>query len=266
MIWVYMRQKPAFDNSWSYPRGFEEINEQLNTEGYVIIRGCVKEETINKFRENVTKTEVNYKDMSPVVYDMKNCLRENFGWEPVMTKYRVSNHENKIDASFLHNDVKNVSMTNTPIPCHTVLLYADKGRLQLIPKSHKKTHISLIHATYDLSNLITVDIEPGDFLVFNASLIHRGKFFNTENHRRLMQIFEVYPDQETFQKFATKVDTSYVNKSSTLKKLQNINRQTSTQPMINEITNIVMYYNYIIGNQPQLNKIPDSYNPQFASN
>ena len=266
MIWVNVRQEKSFDNTWTHPKGFEEINEKLNTQGYVIIRGCVKQETVNTFRNNVTKTEVNYKNMSPVVYDVKNCLRENFGWEPIMTKYRVSNHENKIDASFLHNDVKNISRTNTPIPCHTVLLYADKGRLQLIPKSHRKTHISLIHATYDISNLITVDIEPGDLLVFNASLMHRGIFFNTEDHRRLMQIFEVYPNQETFKKFGTMVDTSYVNKSNTLKTLQNVNRQTSTQPMINEITNIIMYYNYRLGNQPQFNKIPDSYRSQFASN
>lgn len=266
MIWVYMRQKPGIDNTWTHPKGFEEINEKLDTEGYVIIRGCVQRDTINTFRNNVTKTEVNYKNMSPVVYDIKNCLRENVGWESMMTKYRVSNHENKIDASFLHNDVKNISRTNTHIPCHTVLLYGDKGRLQLIPKSHRKTHISLIHATYDLSNLITVDIEPGDLLVFNASLMHRGIFFNTEDHRRLMQIFEVYPNQETFNKFATKVDTSYVNKSDTLKTLQNVNRRTATQPMINEITNILMYYNYRLGNQPQFNKIPDVYNSQFASN
>jgi len=266
MIWVYMRQEPHIDNTWTHPKGFEEINEKLDTEGYVIIRGCIQQDTINMFRNNVTKTEVNYKNMSPVVYDVKNCLRENFGWESKMTKYRVSNHENKIDASFLHNDVKNISRTNTHIPCHTVLLYADKGRLQLIPKSHRKTHISLIHATYDLSNIITVDIEPGDLLVFNASLMHRGIFFNTEDHRRLMQIFEVYPNQETFKKFATKVDTSYVNKSNTLKTLQNVNRQTSTQPLINEVTNILMYYNYRLGNQPQFNKIPDSYKSQFASN
>lgn len=266
MIWVNMVQEPAFDNSWTHPKGFEEINDKLKSEGYMIIRGCVEPSTINTFRSNVTKTEVNYKNMSPVVYDVKNCLRENFGWEPIMSKYRVSNHENKIDASFLHNDLKNLSRTNISIPSYTILLYADKGRLQLIPKSHDKTHISLIHATYDLSNLITVDIEPGDLLVFNSCMIHRGIFFNTEDHRRLMQIFEVYPNQETFDKFAVKVDTNYVTKSNTLQTLQDVNRQTSTRPMINEITNVIMYYNYRLGNQPQFNKVPDTYKSQFASN
>lgn len=266
MVWVRVRQKPAIDNGWVYPRGYEDVNAQLASEGYVIVRGCVPEETVRTFRENVGKTEVNYKNMSPVVYDVKTCLRDQFGWDPVMTKYRVSNHENKIDASFLHNDVKNLSRTNTPIPCHTVLLYGDEGKLQLIPRSHGKTHISLAHATYDLTNIITVDIHPGDLLVFNASIMHRGIFFDTEAHRRLMQIFEVYPNLETFKKFAPMVDTSYVNTSGTLETLQNINRRTSTQPMINEITNIVMYYNYRLGNQPQFNKIPDAYRSRFASN
>jgi hypothetical protein len=197
---------------------------------------------------------------------VKDYLHEHFGWEAIMTKYRVSNQENKIDASFLHNDVKNVSRTNTPIPCHTVLLYGDKGRLQLIPKSHHKTHGSIIHAANDLRNTITLDIEPGDLLVFNASLMHRGVFFNTGDNRRLIQFFEVYPNKETFDKFATMVDTSYVNKSSVLRALQNVNRATATQPAINEITNILMYFNYRLGNQPQLNKVPDKYDTMFASN
>lgn len=266
LIWIEMRKKRRFDNSWKYPENYEDINKKLHQNGFMVIRGCVKPETIEQFRESVGKKDVNYKGISPVVYDVKECLRELFGWESIMTKYRVSNQENKIDASFLHNDLKNVSRTNTPIPCHTVLLYGDKGRMQLIPKSHHKTHISIIQAAYDLKNVITVDIEPGDLLIFNASLIHRGIFFNTNDNRRLIQFFEVYPNKETFEKFATMVDTSYVNKSPVIKLLQDINRSTSTQPAINELTNILMYFNYRLGNQPQLNKVPDKYNSMFASN
>lgn len=266
LIWIETRRKPQFDNTWVYPKGFETINTQLHEDGFLLVRQCVKSDTLENFRNGVGKAEVNYRGMSPVVNDMKKCLHDLLGWTPVMTKYRVSNQENKIDASFLHNDLKNVSRTNTPIPCHTVLLYGDKGRLQLIPKSHHKTHESMIHATLDLQNTITIDIEPGDLLVFNASLIHRGIFFNTEDNRRLMQIFEVYPNKETFDKFAKMVDTSYVNKSPILKTLQEVNRKTSTQPLINEVTNILMYFNYRLGNQPQMNKIPDKYHSQFASN
>jgi hypothetical protein len=249
-----------------YPEGFEDINTQLQEDGFILVRQCLKRRTLQTFRDNVGKTEVNYEGMIPVLHDMKAYLREILGWEPVMTKYRVSNHENKIDASFLHNDLKNVSRTNTPIPCHTVLLYGDKGRMQLIPKSHHRTHESIIHAALDLVNIITIDIEPGDLLVFNASIMHRGIFFSTENNRRLMQIFEVYPNTETFDKFAPMVDTSYVSKSPILSTLQEINKKTSTQPIINEMTNIIMYFNYRLGNQPQLNKVPDEYDPQFASN
>lgn len=266
LIWIEMRRNPRFDNTWMYPEGFEGINTQLYEDGFILIRQCLKRDTLQKFKDNVGKTEVNYRGMVPVLHDMKSCLNELLGWEPVMTKYRVSNQENKIDASFLHNDLKNVSRTNTPIPCHTVLLYGDKGRMQIIPKSHHGTHESIIHAIHDLSNTITIDIEPGDLLVFNASIMHRGIFFDTEDNRRLMQIFEVYPNKETFDKFATMVDTSYVNKSPVLKTLQEVNKRTSTLPIINDMTNILMYFNYRLGNQPQLNKVPDKYTPVFASN
>ena len=266
LIWIQMRRNPRFDNTWMYPKGFEDINRQIHEDGFILVRQCIKRDTIRKFKDSVGKTEVNYRGMTPVLHDMKTSLREIFGWEPVMTKYRVSNQENKIDASFLHNDLKNVSRTNVPIPCHTVLLYGDRGRMQIIPGSHHSTHESIIHAVRDLNNIITIDIEPGDLLVFNASIMHRGVFFNTEDNRRLLQIFEVYPNEETFNKFAPMVDTSYVNKSPILRTLQEVNKKTATHPIINELTNIIMYFNYRLGNQPQLNKVPDMYDPQFASN
>ena len=129
LLWIALRKKPAFDNSWEYPEGYEGINEELHQNGFKVIRGCVRPETIEQFRKHVGKKDVNYKGITPVVYDVKDYLHEHFGWEAKMTKYRVSNQENKIDASFLHNDRKNVSRTNTPVPCHTVLHYVDKGRL-----------------------------------------------------------------------------------------------------------------------------------------
>jgi len=266
LLWIELRKKPTFDNSWVYPEGYEEINEDLYQNGFVVIRNCVKPSTIEQFRNSVGKKNVDYKGLPPVLHDVKDCLHEIVGWKPVISKFRVSNQENKIDASFLHNDVKNLSRTNTSIPCYTVLLYGDKGRMQLIPNSHHNTHISIIHAIYDLKKLVTIDIEPGDLLIFNSSIIHRGIFFNTVEDRRLIQMFEVYPNEETFDRFATMVDTSYVNKSPILNTLQNINHTTSTHPVINEITNIIMYFNYRMGNQPQLNKVPDRYNPMFASN
>lgn len=266
VLYVELRRKYPFDNTWTYPKGFEDVNARLHEDGFLLVRQCVNPETIEQFNDNVSKTTVNYEGMTPVVSDMKTYLHKLLGWEAIMTKFRVSNQENKIDASFLHNDLKNVSRTNTPIPCHTVLLYGDKGRMQLIPRSHHRTHESVIHATRDLLRTVTIDINPGDLLVFNASIIHRGIFVNTKCNRRLMQIFEVYPNQETFDKFATMVDTSYVNNSPALRALQAINRKTSTQPLINEVINILMYFNYRLGNQPQLNKVPDKYKSRFASN
>jgi hypothetical protein len=267
VVYIEARRAPPFDNRWTFPRGFEERNEALEGEGFVHIRQCVGPDILRQFNDHVGKTDVDYHAMAAVLLGVRQCLYHQLGWRAVMTKYSVSNQDNRIDASFLHTDVKNLSRTNTPIPCYTVLLYGDGGRMQLIPSTHRRAHESLICAAIDLTRIMTIEVAPGDLMIINTSLIHRGLFWDVERDRRLMQIFEVYPNQATFDRFAPMVSTTHASESSRLRMLRAIHRKASLRPGVNAVTNMLMYINYRLGYQPQLNTtVPAEYDPMFASN
>jgi len=50
-----------------------------------------------------------------------------------------------------------------------------------------------------------LDIRRGDILVFHANLHHRGVHFHPSKHRRLLQIFEVFPDRSTYEQHVDKL-------------------------------------------------------------
>lgn len=235
-----------------------------------LLKGVVRENTITEFNNNVHQDSVNYNKINNVILDINEILKEQLGWgSPVVTKYRVSNTTNKFDASFFHTDVKNVSNTRLNIPIYTVLLYGDRSSMQLIPNSHINSKTSVIESLFDLTKVKTIDINPGDLLIFHSSITHRGLFKSTPGKdRRLLQMFEVYPDVETWKHYGKMVDTSLVNdKDKVLKLAGDVNMNIiSNNLLLNEINSFFMYLMYRSGYQPFLNKVPDKYNSYYATN
>lgn len=134
---------------------------------------------------------------------------------PVYVKARLSNNNNSIDASVLHSDVYNFTCEKE-IPTYTALCYFDKAQLELIPGSHLKPRESFI----ELNNKrIILDLEPGDIVLINAAIMHRGINFTKEGDRRVLQVFEIFPTQEIYNENVGKlltVDTSNTNSKNLL--------------------------------------------------
>lgn len=127
--------------------------------------------------------------------------------DPVYVKARFSNNNNSTDAAVLHSDVYNY--TNEPeIPLYTALCYFDKAQLELIPRSHTKPKDSFLTEN---ARKIIIEVEPGDVVVFNSVLTHRGVNYSKGQNRRLLQVFEIFPSQELYKENIHKlltVDTS----------------------------------------------------------
>jgi hypothetical protein len=153
------------------------------------------------------------KDSQMVDYSILKTFIDNYFLpkipfsNPVYVKARISNNNNSIDASVLHSDVYNFT-SEKEIPVYTALCYFDKAQLELIPGSHLKPRESFI----ELNNKrIVLDLEPGDIVLFNAAIMHRGVNFTKEGDRRVLQVFEIFPSQEIYNETIGKlltVDTS----------------------------------------------------------
>ena len=155
---------------------------------------------------------------------------------PVYVKARLSNNNNSIDASVLHSDVYNFT-SEKEIPVYTALCYFDKAQLELIPGSHLKPRKSFIQEN---SKRIVLDLEPGDIVVFNAAIMHRGVNFTKEGDRRVLQVFEIFPSQEIYNENVGKlliVDTSNSNSNS-----KNLLYYIAQIKWLIEIVNFIGFY------------------------
>jgi hypothetical protein len=111
---------------------------------------------------------------------------------PIFTKFRVSDNNNSADASTFHRDVIYYGGGNEIfMPCFTCLTYFDTTVMEVIPGSHTRNY-SLMKALTAYNKRIRITMNPSDILLFYSSLLHRGIFTQAVEHRRLVQIFEVF--------------------------------------------------------------------------
>jgi ectoine hydroxylase-related dioxygenase (phytanoyl-CoA dioxygenase family) len=181
--------------------------------GYVVYKKKLSKEEQEFALSSIQGDKVDYSLLKTFIdnYFLPKIPFEN----PIYLKARISNNNNSNDASLLHSDVYNFT-AEKEIPMYTALCYFDKAQLELIPRSHIKPHDSFMD---EYSRTIVLDLDPGDIVVFNSVTVHRGVNYS-QNNRRVLQVFEIFPSNETYKQNVSKlltVDTS--NKSKNSKKI-----------------------------------------------
>lgn len=171
----------------------------IQDNGYILLQNVLTPTQIDFALTCIEKDNtVNYHIMKqfidnyffPTIQQSTNIIKN-----PKYVKFRFSNNNNSTDASTFHSDIYN--HTNSELlPIYTCLCYFDDSQLEVIPKSHiASNNISCIQS---YSNKVILKVNRGDILVFHANLHHRGVNFGTSQNRRLLQVFEVFPDEKTY--------------------------------------------------------------------
>jgi hypothetical protein len=141
--------------------------------------------------------------------------------DPKYVKFRMSNNNNSTDASTFHGDIYNHTSTEI-MPIYTCLCYFDDARIEVIPGSHRYHNRGWSISSYQKK--VVLHIKRGDLLVFHSNLHHRGIGFG-EGDRRLLQVFEVFPDQSTYDECLPRLTIV----------------QTSSHPFMKEVINPILY-------------------------
>jgi len=178
----------------------------IKNDGYILLKNVLTEEELNFGLSCIQNdNKVNYSLMKqfidtiffPVIQKNDNTITN-----PNYVKFRFSNNNNSTDASTFHGDIYN--HTNTELlPIFTCLCYFDNAQLEVIPGSHKYNNSGWSVDTY--SKKVVLDVQRGDILVFHSNMHHRGVNYNKMGDRRLLQVFEVFPDEETFNQHFSKL-------------------------------------------------------------
>lgn len=172
------------------------MTSKLNDRGYLLFKNFTSEKEWDKI---ILCPEglVNYKKAKKQIANEIKKLNEKIGWDCQVSKYRVSpgcSHEtsNATDAASFHRDV--MAYTKHNVPIYTFIIYLDDAGFQFIPKSHKNLRMNMI--TYLSKRNTQLQLNPGDAILINATLLHRGVFNDITKNRRVIQLFDVFPNKK----------------------------------------------------------------------
>lgn len=106
--------------------------------------------------------------------------------------------------------------------------------MEVIPGSHKYDNPCCSIESYN--NKKTIDIKRWDILIIHSNVHHRGIKYNNKN-RRVLQVFEVFPDKETYDNHLSKLVVVKISESFTVKNF--------TNPFMYQVSSYNKYYYYI---------------------
>jgi len=182
----------------------DKIISLLNTEGYFLFKNVIPKTEIEFAKKNIKGTKIKYGNLLKFIdTNMLPVVNKKLDWKLINTKYRISNNNNSSDATGLHRDIQ--LHKEKHIPIFTCLSYLDEEIMELIPGSHSKPVIEAHNLLKYYNKRIRLRIKPGDILLFNASMIHRGIFYKNNNpNRRLIQLFDCIP-KELFRRIQPRI-------------------------------------------------------------
>lgn len=219
------------------------MENKLETNGFVVFRNVLDPSLSDQF---IVDKKVNYAIATDYIDNyMLKKVNEIMDWDSVYTKYRISDNNNSNDASTFHRDII-PSNNKELLPSFTCLTYFDKTTMELISGSHKQLQMSHSDSfkTY-FNNIIKITMNPGDVLLFYSTLLHRGIFTENLPNRRLIQVFEVFPNVEEWERCSGKIhhllgDNSYNERMISISK----------NKILNSIMNYYAYLNASTGYTP----------------
>ncbi len=221
------------------------MEAELHKNGFVFLKNVLSTSEIQKGISTIQDKSLDYVRMEEfVTNNFLQKINQKFGWQTIYTKFRVSDNNNSVDASAFHRDILpigKVAKAEAP-PIYTILTYFDKTVMEVVPGSHNEPEMSYAHAVSRYFDAIRLTIEPGDMLIFHATLLHRGIFTENQAHRRVLQVFECFPSSEVYKTYKDKI--CHIPGQE---KFQSIMIQIAKMPFFIFFSNLAGYMNSATG-------------------
>ena len=247
----------------------------LPTQGYVILKNHLQgyeiEDGLSHIHPNGDSVDyAGFKGFVDRVFFRH--IRDELGWsDPTYIKFRFSNKQNAKDASTFHGDVYNhsyayrkndskeggendskVGADTAPVfdilPIYTCLTYFDNAQMELVPYSHLSERLRRERGIPTASSELyktrrVVALKAGDILVFHANLHHRGLFYDVQQHRRILQVFETFPSRSEYERHNHRLYTVVSGTTGFVKSIGEMNYRLSQHK---QIINAINRFHYIL--------------------
>ncbi len=180
--------------------------------GYSVLKNALAPAQIEEARATIVDKRVDYRKLEQFIEgQLLPVFARQLEFPDIRyTKYRMSDSGNSSDAGCFHRDIipQIAQSRYSADPIYTCLAYLDKASMRVIPGSHARLEVaaSAVPALFDSANAVDVDMVPGDIMIFHSTLLHRGYFLGPQpEHRRLLQIFEVYANRADELQFSNTI-------------------------------------------------------------
>jgi hypothetical protein len=172
----------------------------MNEKGYVYLKGVLSDDAVNYALSAYDGKLVDYPKMRDFIdtrFLPAVTRKLTFMTQPHYVKFRFSDNNNSTDAAVVHRDVYNFTSEKT-IPMFTILCYFDESEMELHESSHGPFETNVVKC---YGSRKRIKMKKGDVLVFHSTLLHRGVKFGRTTHRRLLQVFEVFPTAGAYRDY-----------------------------------------------------------------
>jgi len=170
--------------------------ETLDKDGFVYICNIFDDEnmTATEFDECCEIVETrNFKKMCQLGDDkLMPTLQKHLGWSS--PRYGLTFMSNNDNPQAWHRDLYSKDKSVYPEQ-YTLLLYLDETSMYVFKGTHKKPVVNLTWYL-DGSSFTSLQPKKGDVILIWSHIIHRGHFDTVFKHRRMIQFFEVFPNQQ----------------------------------------------------------------------
>ena len=159
---------------------------------------------------------------------------------PIYGKFRFSDNNNSTDAALHHGDIYNYTDQNI-IPIYTCLIYFDNAEIEVVPGTHRLSTFKETSTSQKWSQKTKLKFRPGDMLIFHANLHHRGVGYSLSGHRRILQVFNIFPDKDIHAAHNPILHTMQTSKTFWTESGGMALRTLATMPSMINIACIVSY-------------------------
>lgn len=175
----------------------------IHEDGYLLLRNVLSENDLHNGLSCMVGDKIDYSILKNFIDTIffPTIQKNSEIKSPKYVKFRFSNNNNSNDASLFHGDIYNHSDIKI-LPIYTCLCYFDNTWMEIIPGSHIKQNDWSINS---YNKKIEVHLQRGDILIFHSNIHHRGSNFDKKGDRRLLQVFDVFPDTETYNEHVSKL-------------------------------------------------------------
>lgn len=241
------------------------MNNDIDKNGYIILKNVLTENDLKFGLSADDNGTINYKKMKmyidnyffPVIKRNTTLIKQ-----PTYIKFRYNNNNNSTDAATFHSDTYNFTDSES-FRIYTCLCYFDKTQLELIPGSHKKQFHKENTVLSSYSKRQVIDVEPGDIIIFHSNLYHRGTNFNAAN-RRVLQVFDVFPDKESFNENFDKLLTVRTSNTKAINIISHLSYNMAKFPFI--INNVNFIHYFLVYNDLQYKIVLNDISPKEKKN